>query len=195
MESQILLALAAPPAAGKTEVTRELGLRHGFRNVSASGMIRQSYAMTHPDMPFLKTRSDVQRYQNEWRERNGMDALAAAVVNIRNEMGENARVCFDGLRNRHDAQRIREAGGIIIALRCPDDLRHARFMRREGAHDLSLEAFLDAEKIEYASPEPTGLHLKEVMAGAKITVDSSRPLRDIMRSLVASLARIGVDIR
>lgn len=189
-----LLAIAAPPASGKTEIARELAAHYGFKNVSASGLIRRSHATLDPAThPPLATRADVQEYQRLWREREGLDAVAAAVLRTQEQMGANARVCFDGLRNRHDAERIRQSQGIIIALQCSLEERYARFIRRENRPGLTLEAFEKEEAVEYESNEETGLHLREVMKNATVRIDSSQTIREVMRDLLRALRKIGVD--
>lgn len=191
----LLLAIAGPPGSGKTSISRELEQEYGFVHISGSDIIKQSHALLDPETrPPLDTRADITAYQKLWKEREGLDAVGAAVLRIMENAGEKARVCYDGPRNKFDAQRIKQSHGIIVALHCDVRERHKRFIQRSNNSDLTLEQFKNDEKDEYASADPLGLHLTEVMRSADIQLNSSHPLPEIISTLKMSLQQIGITL-
>jgi len=189
---RLLTAIVAPPGAGKTELGKALESDYGFQLVTGSDVIKRVHRILRPTEPPLD-RSTIHAFQAEWRKEAGLDSVAAEVMRIMNETQGNIRMCYDGVRNRHDARRIQKEGGLIVALDCPLEMRHRRFMGREGKI-ITLDEYRDIEAKENEPDKEDGLHLNEVMAMATLRIDVAPPLAEVARTFISSLGALGIEI-
>jgi adenylate kinase family enzyme len=187
-----LIALAGHPASGKTTLATELSERYSFERISGSEILKRSAAdLDEQDRPILKTRSDFDAYHRQWRKKHGIDAMGAYILRLL-DLEPSKRICFENLRNQHDALRLRMAGGLIVALQCSFEERFARAVIRKPDAGLRPENFLREEEAEYDSPDPFGSHVMKAMEQADITLDSSHPLERIMQDLIDALKIRGI---
>ncbi len=188
-----LLALTGHPASGKTTFAMELAHRYAFERISGSEILKRSVAtdLDENNRPVLATRSDFDVYHRQWRKIHGLDAMAAYILRLL-ELEPEKRICFENLRNQHDALRLRAAGGLVIALQCSFQERFARAIHRKPAAGLTPEIFQREEEAEYDSPDPFGSHVTKIMEQADISLDSSQPVEKVMHDLISALNARGI---
>lgn len=189
----VLAVIAAPPAAGKTELGKALTAGWGFRHVVGSDVIKWKYQNLHPTEPPLEDRDRIKEFYAQWSREAGSGIIADTVLNMMREAGDAVRICYDGVRNRNDARKMEAAGGVIVALDCPLELRRKRFSERKGT-EIPLDEYREIVRKENEPEKEDGLHLDEVMAMAEIRIDSSQPIEAVTRELIAALRGRGFDI-
>jgi hypothetical protein len=116
--SRLLLALVGYPGSGKTESGNYLAQKHGFAQYSDSNLIVDEAIKAGVE---LKTRADYVSFQRALRLKSGLSFIADRSLELPAD-----RIVNVGMRNRYDIHKYREAGGILVALVCPDALRFER---------------------------------------------------------------------
>ena len=171
-----LIALVGHPRSGKSTLARLLE-QQGFTIVSGSKLLRDSVSALPDNLQqanILTTRQDYDTYHRLWRMEQGLDAMAVYAIQLYGNLPSPKRLCFENIRNKYDAKTIQKAGGIIVAIECPIELRLARAKLVSSQKDkLDQLAFRKAEEAEYASSDPYGSHVAHIIDKADITLDGS----------------------
>ncbi len=191
---RLLTAIAGFPGAGKSELGNTLRTEYGFTHVVGSDIIAAAHATWDPSTRGpLDDRDDYSRFYKLMTKEKGYGSIAATIFDIMDKTEGDVRLCYDGIRNRHDARRVRKGGGIIVALDCPPEIRRIRFNGRTGKN-LAPDAFLREDMKEYNSPDEDGLHLCDVMEWADVCISGEPPVEEVARNFIAALRRIGIEI-
>lgn len=190
-----LIALVGHPAAGKTTLARKLADEFGVLSISGSNILLDSLETLPEDQrPLLDSRSAFSAYHMIWRKRHGLSVMGDYVV----KAGKRAApqiVCFENLRNRFDADRIKQYGGVVASLQCSVEERFRRAMLASRPKDpKSIQAFIRVEQAEYNSPSPYGSQVVEIMAESQIKLDASRPIDAIVCELRMLLPAFGIKL-
>lgn len=179
-----LLALVGHPASGKSTLAKKLAQNDKAILFSGSELLRRSVdQLPAEEKPKLLSRSDMNIYHIQWRVQNGLSAMGYQAFELSQKLSPTI-VCFENLRNYHDAKLIQEKGGIIISLQCPIDIRFNRaLLANRGLDSKTIEEFLNAEKEEYNSPSPYGSHVDKIMSESTIQINSSLPVEEVYKQL------------
>ena len=143
---RLRLYLAGPAGSGKTTVARLLEERHRFLRV-ALGDFPRAIAVSRGLAP---ERVTLQALGDEFRARDGQDALARLALGRLDELGHGGpgRVVVDGVRLPEEAQTLRAAGFLGVSVRAADDVR-ARLLARRGE---ALPAAATEHRTEVEAP-------------------------------------------
>ena len=190
-----LLALSGQIASGKTDVSKYLEAEYGYARYSGSDILRGANEELKPEyrMP-LETRADYDRFQRVWKSINGRDGLGKLIANVLQRDDAPDKLCYEGLRNVYDAERIRKAGGIIVALECDFETRYRRVLERHPEHAVTRSDLERDDALEFESQDAVGLHLRQVLEAASIRVDASQPIKQVVRELQEKLRERGMDL-
>lgn len=175
MSERLLLGLTGQPGSGKTKAAEYLAYKHNFTLFNGSDYL-QAEAIKRGAV--LRERSDYVAFQRRLREEISATFMTDLVLDM-----EGNRVSHVGLRNRLDAIKHIEHGGIIVALTCPAELRHERTIGNGPKYPESLEDFIAAELSEYNDPDPFGLQTQWVMDNSTYRIDTSEPIADSQLAL------------
>lgn len=177
-----IVALCGHPGSGKSTLARELESRFNFEIVSGSRILELAAVEQGVD---LKSRGDYDSFHRLWRADHGEDAMARKVIELaKTNIPFQRVVCFENLRNRNDTLTLRSNGARIIALDCSLRERFRRTLNLSGNKcPKDLESFWEEEAQEYASDDPLGSHLLEVMQGAHFHLDASRSKEMVLAAL------------
>lgn len=183
MNNTTFIALVGHPRSGKSTLARILKEDHRFTIISGSELLRNSVVALPKDRresTKLVTREDYDSYHKLWRMEQGLDAMAVHAIKLYENLPHPKRLCFENIRNKYDAETIQKAGGLIVAVECPIELRLDRAKSVSSQKDnLDEGAFKKAEEAEYTSTDPYGSHVAHIMARADVTLDGSAPLETV----------------
>lgn len=181
--SRAILAIVGYGSTGKDTVARYIVKKYDFVHISSSDLIRQY--MTNKGIT-EHTRELTQHNGNEMRALFGPDVLVRHALEA-----QGGRIIVSGLRALPEAQAIISAGGHILAVEAPPEVRFGWAQARGGAKDrTTLEAFLETEKLERANPNSNAQNLAKVMTMAELTVLNDGTEADLYAKIDAAMASI-----
>lgn len=175
---ELLLGLTGHPGVGKSRATDYLREQWGFRTVKPSAYIREH----------SEARGIALSGRGEFVAYHKMLIETDPEVFVRYVLGRDAmRLCVDGLRVPQLAERVRQAGGFIVALCASQEARYERaaldVTRRGRRQPKSFEDFL-AEEAQDTSADPRLPNTQAVIDMADLTIDTEHlPLQEVRRQL------------
>ena len=133
MTEPLLLFLAGPAGAGKTEVARLLAEQHGFTRIGLGDLCRaEARRLGWPtDRPHLQRAGDLLRAGNPAR----LAALALGQVR-----GRTGPVVIEGVRLQAEATYLRARGVIGVSVDASAEVRAARLLGRDGSDRVPVHA-------------------------------------------------------
>ena len=177
---RVILALVGNPGSGKTAIGRYLAQQHQFYHFEGSDGIREN---AQREGALLFSRAEYSNYHRNLQKKYGMDVLAKTLL----ERSED-RLVFVGIRSVANARTLQAAGGLVIALDCPVELRFSRVNHRGLKYEKTLDAFKKTEEAELYSPDGYGADVMRVIEAADRTIDTSQPLEVTLKDIDALVA-------
>jgi dephospho-CoA kinase len=161
-----LIGVAGTFASGKDSIAHYLSDHYGYTHPSTSELVR-SVAM--------KERGSVERdvlhdVANEYRQTKG------PAIFVEMALDSPRPTIITGLRSLGEAKAIRAAGGIVVFVDAPIELRFERMKKRDRDQEtqLTLEQFKQRERKElHAGDSDADFNLAGIKAMADIQLDSS----------------------
>jgi len=126
---------------------------------------------------------------NEFREQEGMAAIAKRCVPLIEEKGKSkTAVVVDGIRGKAEVDEFRRAFGdrfILLAVQASEQVRYERVGSRGRSDDASgMEAFREKERREQ------GWGLEEAMKNADVTIVNEGTLEELQRQVKGVLEKV-----
>lgn len=180
---RIILALVGNPGSGKTAIGRYLANRHGFYHFEGSDGIRE-HAQREGSLLF--SRREYSDFHRTLQQKHGKDVLARTLL----ERPED-RLVFVGIRSVDNARTLQAAGGVVIALDCPLEIRFGRVDHSGLKYEKTIEEFKKTEDREMYSPDGYGADVMRVVEIADRKLDTSTPMEvteKVIDALIEELA-------
>ena len=175
MSLKTVLQITGEPNAGKSELCKWLEKEKGFTPVLVSDLIRD-YA--RPRGIELRERRDFIDAHTRMLSELGKFAISEAILNT-----PSSRISVDGIRVPAHVERLRQYG-LVIALRCPPEIRFQRSLERRSPLDkTTYEEFIADEMEEARNEDPYVQSTLTVMDSADYNVDSSRPFNEVVQEV------------
>lgn len=131
------------------------------------------------------TREQLRLVANDLRAQHGNDVLVARALERIAHDGVQCAV-IESIRTLAEAETLRAAGGILLAIDADPKERYRRISGRKSATDnISYEDFLAQEKIEMNDTDPHGMQKAAVMASADHTIMNNGSLRALWQKMNA----------
>lgn len=168
-----LIGLAGTFAAGKDTVSDVLVKRSGYNHVSTSEMVRKVAREKYGSIE----RPMLLRTADELRHTNGAGALVIEALE------HETPLIISGLRSLGEAKEIKKAGGVLVFIDAPIEVRYERMRSRDrdAETELDLEEFKQNEQKEwYAGDTDADFNLRDIKAMSDCVVDSNQPLDDFI---------------
>lgn len=178
-----IVGLAGTFASGKDTLARDLVKRGHYVHFSTSDMVRAEASRLYgsTERPVLARTAD------ELRHRDGAGVFAARAL----EMAGVRPVIVSGIRSLGEMDEIRRAGGAIVFIDAPVEIRYERMRLRQRDEEvsLSLEQFAANEQKELHSGDgPADFNLRDIKAGADIVIENNLPIDDFIAEAERRLA-------
>jgi dephospho-CoA kinase len=120
---------------------------------------------------------------NELRAKHGNDVLVKRAL-ARIEQDNVGCAVIESIRTLAEAETLRAAGGVLLAIDAEPKERYRRISGRKSATDnISYETFLAQEAIEMNETNPHGMQKAAVMAGADYTIMNNGSLRTLWQKM------------
>jgi dephospho-CoA kinase len=175
-----LIGLSGTFGSGKDTLARQLAKDFGYTHVSTGDILREFTMKEHGSIerPLLYATGE------KLRKEIGADALVVKAL-------EKPRpLVITGMRSLGEAKAIKAAGGKLVFLDAPLNLRYERMRSRKRDHEvgLSLEEFQAREADEwYMGDDDADFNLKGVKALSDFVIDNGLPLREFLESAYEKL--------
>lgn len=176
-----LIGIAGTFASGKDLLARYLSEHYGYTHPSTSEMVRNIAMKERGSVE----RDVLQEVADEHRRKHGGGIFVKMLLD------EPRPTVITGLRSLGEAKALREAGGMLVFVDAPVELRYERMVARDRdlESQISLEDFKAREAKEwYAGNLESDFNLRDLKATADMVLDSS-PGREVF--VAAALERLG----
>lgn len=169
-----LIGVAGSFASGKDTIAHALEADYGFTHVSSGDMVRE-VAMRErgsTERPILREVAD------EHRHRDG------AGVFIEHALADKPRpLVITGIRSLGEAKALKAAGGTLVFIDAPAEVRYQRMQERhrDKETELTLEEFEANEAKEWhAGEDDADFNLRDIKAMSDIVLDNVLPLKQFI---------------
>jgi dephospho-CoA kinase len=179
-----LVGIAGSFASGKDTVAHRLAKDFGFTHVSTGDMVRAAAQ---------RERGSVERpvlfeVANEHRHRDGAGVFVTHAL-------ENPRpLVITGIRSLGEAKALKAAGGTLLFMDAPVEVRYERMKARHRDHEveLSLEQFHANEAKEWHAGETDAdFNLRDIRNMADVVFDEVLPIDE---STAKACALLGYEL-
>lgn len=178
-----LIGLAGTFASGKDTLASRLVLDHDYVHVSTGDMVRKVACQERGSIerPVLHEVADAHR------KADGAGYFAQQALQ------EPRPLVVSGLRTMGEVKVIKNAGGVIVFIDAPVEVRYERAMnrRRDGEDKLSLDEFKASEASEwYAGDTDADFNFRDIKAGANLVLDNVSDIELFIANTYQQLANL-----
>lgn len=171
-----LIGIAGSFASGKDTIAHALEADYGFTHVSTGDMVRAAA---------LKERGSVERpvlqeVADAHRHRDG------AGVFVEHALEQPRPLVITGIRSLGEAKALKAAGGTLLFVDAPVEVRYERMKarHRDAEVELSLEQFEANEQKEWhAGDDDADFNLRDIKGMADAVMDNVLPLNEFIATV------------
>ncbi len=164
-----IIGLSGTFASGKDTLAKRLVADFGYVHVSTSNIVREIA---------MKERGSVERtvlfeVATQHRHEDGAGYFAGKALE------QPGDLIVSGLRSLGEVAAVREAGGVIVFVDAPVEVRYERMKARGRDREiqLTLEEFAANEQKEwYGGPGEADFNLRDIKAGADVVIENELEL-------------------
>ncbi len=184
-----MVGITGTMGAGKGEVSRYLAQRYGFTPLFVRDAIKE--ALQARGLPV--DRDHMRELANQLRAQHGADWFVRTLLD-RARQQRLDRVIIDSIRAPAEAEAVREAGGIILAVDADRRLRYERVRARASETDqVSFEEFVRQEEAELTGAAgPNAQNLAAVMEDADVLLENDGSLDALHVKLDQLMAQLRI---
>ena len=170
----VLIGIAGSFASGKDTIAHALEADYGFTHVSTGDMVREAA---------LAERGSIERpvlfeVANEHRHHDG------AGVFVVHALEKPRPLVITGIRSLGEAKALKAAGGELLFIDAPAEVRYERMQarHRDSETELSLDEFEANEATEWHAGETDAdFNLRDIKAMADVVMENTVPLDEFIR--------------
>jgi dephospho-CoA kinase len=182
----MLLGITGTDGAGKGSVVDYLVTRYGFTHYSARTFILSR--INEQGLP--TTRNQMRLTANELRAEYGNDFLVQQALAQKAAEGVEDAV-VESIRALAEADTLKAAGGILLAIDADQKLRFRRIQERRSESDkVDFETFVAHEELEKNDPDPNGMQKAKVIELADHTIINNGTLEELQVAIEAWLTSV-----
>lgn len=183
LKKPLIIGLAGTFASGKDTLAKHLEAKHGFMHVSTGDLLREETKRLYGSTD----RAILQKYSNELRRTRG----AGVLIGIALEHYQKQHDLFpggliaSGIRSTGEAEAIHAAGGTVVFVDAPIELRYERAFKRQRDADVkSFEDFKKSEEYELSKPaeNKTDHNIGGIRQMADVELENAENLADFLRT-------------
>lgn len=178
-----LIGIAGSFASGKDTIAHHLVDNFGFSHVSTGDMVREVAQSERGSIE----RPILFEVANEHRYRDG-----AGVFVVR-ALEKSRPLVITGIRSLGEAKALKDAGGTLLFVDAPVEVRYERMKNRhrDNETELTLEQFHANEEKEWHSGDSDAdFNLRDIKEMADVQFSNVRPIEDFMRAVCERLGYV-----
>lgn len=175
-----LIGVSGTFGSGKDVLAHLLEREHGFSHVSTSDLVREEAMRRYGQIE----RPILRRTAEECRRQNG----AGYFVQL--GLDKPRPLIFSGIRSLGEMKAIKQAGGLIVFIDAPLEVRYERMVERgrDNEMKISLDEFREREEKEmYSGPSDTDFNIREIGKQADVVLDNSATLEQFSENAIEAL--------
>ncbi len=164
-----IIGLAGTFASGKDTIAHHLVDDFGYTHVSTGDMVRKVAQEKYGSIE----RPVLFKTATELRYESGAGALVLEALK------EQRPTVISGIRTLGEAKALLEAGGTLVFVDAPVEMRYERVQsrHRDKETELTLEQFIaNEEKEMYAGPNDEDFNIRGIRDLADVVVENTLPL-------------------
>ncbi len=168
-----IIGLAGTFASGKDTIAHHLVDDFGYTHVSTGDMVRKVAQEKYGSIE----RPVLFKTATELRYESGAGALVLEALK------EHRPTVISGIRTLGEAKALLEAGGTLVFVDAPVEIRYERVKsrNRDKETELTLEQFIaNEEKEMYAGPNDEDFNIRGIRDLADIVVENTLPLNEFV---------------
>jgi len=171
----MILGITGTDGAGKGAVVKYLVEKKGFTHYSSRALLSEIITQKGG----VVTRENLRLMGNKLRKENGNNVLVLlALRKARTE--QPANFIIESIRALAEADTLRQAGGILLAVDANQNARYRRISGRKSESDnVTFAEFMAQEKLELDDPDPNGMQKAKVIESAEHTIMNEGSLKDL----------------
>ena len=176
-----LIGVSGTFASGKDLIARYLSDHYGYTHPSTSELVRNIAMLERGSVE----RNVLQEVADAYRKQRG------AAVFVEMLLDQPRPTVITGLRSLGEAKAIKAAGGVLVFVDAPVELRYERMITRDRdlETELTLDEFKQREAKElYAGDDDSDFNLRGIQAMSDVQIDSTLGKREVIDTAVAQLA-------
>lgn len=182
---RVVLGITGTNGAGKGTVVEYLVNKKNFSHFSASGLITEE--IIRLNMPV--NRDNMILVGNMLREKNGAGYIAEEL--IRRASKNEGNSIIESIRTIGEVDKLRERGGIILAVDADQRVRYERNLVRGGVKDkVTFEEFVEQEKREMESSDPNKQNLSACRKAADYVINNDGTVEELNNEIEKILLNI-----
>lgn len=175
-----LIGIAGSFASGKDTIAHALEARYGFTHVSTGDMVRKVAQKERGSIerPVLREVADAHRHRD------------GAGVFIEHALEQPRPLVITGIRSLGEAKALKQAGGTLLFIDAPAEIRYERMLARHRDHEteLSLEEFEANERKEWHSGEnDADFNLRDIKGMSDLIIDKVLSVDDFIAEALLQL--------
>jgi len=182
---RIVLGITGTNGAGKGTIVEYLVNKKAFSHLSAGELITQE--VINRDMPV--NRDSMIKVGNDLRSKFG----AAYIIEelLRRARSQSGNTIIESIRTLGEAEKLKEVGGILLAVDADKKLRYERILLRGGSKDkVSFKEFSRQGKIEMESNDPNKQNLLACKKEADYLIENNGNIEELNREIEKLLVKI-----
>lgn len=177
------IAVVGEPLAGKDTISTYLTERYGFVHISTGDFVRFYILENDLGEP---TRPRMHEVANFLRTEHGPEYFAKLALR-----DPASHMIISGLRNPHEVQAVKDAGGYALAVTVSAEMRFKRLKERGRiGDDLTFAEFTAQEQAEETSTNPNAQNMAEVLALADVIISNDSTVEQLETRIEEALSEI-----
>lgn len=173
-QKQVMLGITGTNGAGKGTVVEYLIKQKKFVHFSASGLITEE--IEKRGLPV--NRDSMIEVGNDLRAKNGAGYIAEEL--IRRASKNEGNSIIESIRTLGEVEKLREKGGILLAVDAEQKLRYERNLKRGGVKDdVSFGEFVEQERKEMESDDPNKQNLLACRKAADYVIQNNGSIEEL----------------
>lgn len=183
----MIVGITGTDGAGKGTVVDYLIKEKGFVHFSARALLIEE--IEKRGLPV--DRNQMRLVANDLRKLHGNDYVVRFYLERAYELPATARVVIESIRAIAEAQTLKAAGGILLAVDADQSIRYERVQARRSESDkVSFEQFVAHEALEMNDPDPHGMQKAKVIAMADYVLYNNGSFEELREATEAVLKKI-----
>lgn len=178
-----LIGIAGSFASGKDTIAHHLEKDFNFTHVSTGDMVREIAQSERGSIE----RPVLHEVADEHRKRDGAGAF------VEEALKRSRPLVVTGIRTKGEAKALKAAGGVLIFVDAPIEVRHERVKsrQRDAETELTLEQFEAFEEKEWYSGETDAdFNLRGIKAMADVVIDNVVSLDEFIAMAYQKLEQV-----
>lgn len=176
-----LIGIAGSFASGKDTIAHALEADYGFTHVSTGDMVRAAALKERGSIerPVLREVADAHRHRD------------GAGIFVEHALGQQRPLVITGIRSLGEAKTLKAAGGKLLFIDAPVEVRYERMKtrHRDAEVELTLEQFQANEQKEWhAGDDDADFNLRDIRAMADVVMDNVLPIDEFITEVERRLS-------